>query len=171
MRKKGAKPGPAKKPAPPWAPVPVAVQIRQHQAALKAAKTRRARAAAAKKHPAAKPVAKKQVKRKLAQPGESCVLDACYAIAGCRPDLDSEDGLFIPDALEALAILGLISGFAPADVPETYVSGLILGVDLPGPHAVLTTPGGWWSWGELYDPDQFPDAVIEEAWEVTWPPR
>ena len=46
---------------------------------------------------------------------------------------------------------------------------LILGVDLPGPHAVLATADGWRSWGELYDPAAFPDAVIEEAWEVTWP--
>ena len=123
--------------------------------------------------PAHKPaVRKKPARRKLAAPGESCVLDACYAIAGCRPDLDSEDGLFIPDALEVLAALGLITGPAPADLDsDLYRSGLILGVDLPGPHAVLTTPGGWWSWGELYDPAQFPDAVIEEAWEITWPPR
>lgn len=46
---------------------------------------------------------------------------------------------------------------------------LILGVDLPGAHAVLATPGGWWSWGDLWCPCEFPDAVIEEAWVVTWP--
>lgn len=47
-------------------------------------------------------------------------------------------------------------------------NGLILGVDLPGPHAVLATPDGWWSWGELHCPCEFPDAVIEEAWAVSW---
>lgn len=57
---------------------------------------------------------------------------------------------------------------ADQDVEDTG-HGLILGLDLPeGPHAVLATDGGWWSWGELYDPAQFPGAVIEEAWAVTW---
>jgi hypothetical protein len=46
---------------------------------------------------------------------------------------------------------------------------LILQVDLPGPHAVLATPDGWWSWGELHDPSQWPDAVVEEAWAIGWP--
>lgn len=47
-------------------------------------------------------------------------------------------------------------------------SGLILGLELPGPHTVLATPEGWWSWGELLGPAEFPDAVIEEAWAVSW---
>jgi hypothetical protein len=47
-------------------------------------------------------------------------------------------------------------------------SALILGVDLPGPHTVLAAPDGWWSWGEPYDPACWPDAVIEEAWALTW---
>lgn len=42
---------------------------------------------------------------------------------------------------------------------------VILGVDIPGPHAVLATPDGWWSWGDLCDP--WP-CRIEEAWAVTW---
>ena len=46
---------------------------------------------------------------------------------------------------------------------------LILGLDLPGPHTVLADLGYWWSWGELYDPAGWPDAVVEEAWSVTWP--
>jgi hypothetical protein len=47
---------------------------------------------------------------------------------------------------------------------------LILGLDLPeAPHTVLATPDGWWSWGEPYCPRcEFPDAVIEEAWAVSW---
>jgi len=128
-----------------------------------------------------KPAPKKKPKpRRLAAPGENCVLDACYALTGCRPDLDGEDGVLIPDALEMLAALGLITGFeevmpcdpewllAVSDGPRATRAGLILGVDLPGPHAVLAVPGGWHSWGELYDPAAFPDAVIEEAWAVTW---
>lgn len=47
-------------------------------------------------------------------------------------------------------------------------TGLILGLDLPGQHTVLATPEGWWSWGELWCPCEFPDAVIEEAWAVSW---
>ena len=45
---------------------------------------------------------------------------------------------------------------------------LIIGADLPGPHAVLAEPGRWWSWGERYDPSAFPGAVIEECWAVSW---
>lgn len=48
---------------------------------------------------------------------------------------------------------------------------LILGLDLPWgePHAVTYDPrdGTWWSWGEPYGPEDFPGAVIEEAWAVT----
>lgn len=51
---------------------------------------------------------------------------------------------------------------------EGLIHGLILGVDLPGPHTVLATAQGWWSWGELWCPCEFPDAVIEAAWAVTW---
>ena len=48
------------------------------------------------------------------------------------------------------------------------VHALILGLELPGPHAVLATADGWWSWGELHDPAEWPDAVAEEAWAVSW---
>ncbi|HEX8007635.1 MAG TPA: hypothetical protein VF482_14550, partial [Trebonia sp.] len=97
-----------------------------------------------------------------------------------------EDGATIAQALGAAARFGLAGGrpasFEMYDEKQGSVhSGaacrarlgdeagyLILGVDLPGPHAVLATPDGWWSWGALYDPASWPDAVIEEAWEVTW---
>jgi alpha-tubulin suppressor-like RCC1 family protein len=44
---------------------------------------------------------------------------------------------------------------------------LIIGLELPGgPHAVtLGRDGTVWSWGE---PWEFPDAVVEEVWAVTW---
>jgi hypothetical protein len=45
---------------------------------------------------------------------------------------------------------------------------LILGVSLPEPHAVAVGPDGtWWSWGEPFDPDDWPDLVVEEAWAVS----
>lgn len=52
---------------------------------------------------------------------------------------------------------------------HAHAASLILGLELPGPHAVCQQDGQWWTWGEPYDPDCFPDAVIEEAWAVTWP--
>lgn len=46
---------------------------------------------------------------------------------------------------------------------------LILGAELPGPHALAVDErGGWWSWGRRWDPSAFPAAVLEEAWAVTW---
>jgi hypothetical protein len=45
---------------------------------------------------------------------------------------------------------------------------LVLGLDLPSAHAVYATPDGWWSWGQLWQPADFPDATIEEAWTVNW---
>lgn len=50
-------------------------------------------------------------------------------------------------------------------VDRPSVHALILGVDVPGPHAVLATADGWWSWGKLYDP--WP-CRVEEAWAVSW---
>lgn len=63
----------------------------------------------------------------------------------------------------------LVSAQELGDALLGHGGSLILGVDLPGPHTVLATPEGWWSWGELHCPwCDFPDAVIEEAWEVSW---
>ncbi len=46
---------------------------------------------------------------------------------------------------------------------------VLLGLELPaGPHAVLDDGRFWWSWGQPYNPADFPSAVIEEAWAVTW---
>jgi len=57
----------------------------------------------------------------------------------------------------------------PADTASASLgTSLILGVELPGPHAVLATPDGWWSWGEPFDPSEWPGMVIEEAWAVEW---
>jgi hypothetical protein len=53
----------------------------------------------------------------------------------------------------------------PGIVVTGRVYGVILGIDLPGPHAVLSAPEGWWSWGELTEPWT---ATVEEAWAVSW---
>jgi hypothetical protein len=88
---------------------------------------------------------------------------------------DDEAGVPVLALLEAASAAGL-AGVRPVSyspvinyLDSRYPSGVILGVDLPGPHTVLATPEGWWSWGELWCPwCEFPDAVIEEAWEVAW---
>lgn len=87
-----------------------------------------------------------------------------YGLGGVRPA--SHDQISLP--------LGQLHAAALGELDELAARGfhggsLILGVDLPGPHTVLATPDGWWSWGELWCPwCEFPDAVIEEAWEVAW---
>lgn len=53
--------------------------------------------------------------------------------------------------------------------PRLQQPSLLLGVDLPGPHAVCPAAGLWSSWGGWHDPARWPDAVIEEAWQVIWP--
>lgn len=46
---------------------------------------------------------------------------------------------------------------------------LIVGTVLPEPHAVAVAPDGtWWSWGEPFNPADWPDLVVEEAWAVSW---
>ena len=89
-----------------------------------------------------------------------------FGFGGVRRD-DAEDGLpFVPAGQrDRLVVVGV-------EVIDDVVypgHSLILGVDLPGPHTVLATPEGWWSWGELFCPwCDFPDAVVEEAWAVSW---
>ena len=43
---------------------------------------------------------------------------------------------------------------------------LILGVALPEPHAIAVTGGTWWSWGEPFNPAEWPELVVEEAWTL-----
>lgn len=98
---------------------------------------------------------------------DDAVLDLFRAAGG-----DEDAGLPILATLEAAAGYGL-AGFRPRFEPVPLTADirrpLLLGLELPGPHAVVATPDGWWSWGELYCPwCEWPDAVIEEAWAVTW---
>jgi hypothetical protein len=174
-----AKRGPAKpaagKATPKAKPVSAKVKAARHTAALKAAKTRAKNAKA--KHP----------RRQLALgEGVACcsaeALAASLRLAGrAVSDKDvlalyehTADG---PDAgasiwatLEAAGEFGLAGirpvSFALVDLDDP--TAVILGLSLPAPHAVLAQPGAWWSWGEPYDPAMWPDAVIEEAWTVTW---
>jgi len=74
-------------------------------------------------------------------------------------------GADIGDTLDAAARRGL-AGARPVFEPDEY--GVILGVDLPGPHTVLDDGTGWWSWGQHWPYGSFPEAVIEEAWSVSW---
>lgn len=155
------------------------VQHQRHMAAVKAAKTRAANAKAAHKKPS-KP-------RQLALGGgvACCSAEALAAslrltghavepadvLALYRCTADCPDaGAPIVAVLEAAAESGLAGArpvsFAPVDIDDP--AAVILGLALPAPHAVTATPDGWWSWGELYSAADFPGAVIEEAWAVTW---
>ena len=88
---------------------------------------------------------------------------------------DPDAGASIVATLEAAWRFGL-GGVRPAwymeaatgELLSLSTAPLILGLELPGPHAVLATPDGWWSWGELHDPAEWPDAVVESAWAVAW---
>jgi hypothetical protein len=107
-----------------------------------------------------------------------------FGLAGVRPlafrriSLDeiggmADDGSAPGVALPSLAGrlhcgLGLDLPEAPHAVTATP-GALLYGLDLPeAPHAVTLDPSGAvWSWGALYE--MTAEAVIEEAWSVTWP--
>jgi hypothetical protein len=94
---------------------------------------------------------------------------AIAKLEGC--DLTSRDHLpHLGDAqAEACGDFGDLQQSSGGGFHGVQRTNLILGVELPGAHTVLAAEGYWWSWGDLYDPAGFPDAVIEEAWAVTWP--
>ena len=87
-------------------------------------------------------------------------------------------GMPIAEMLAAVSEVGLAGvrpvSFEPVDLADPWrlldegLRSIILGVDLPGPHAVCDDGRWWWSWGEPYCVTAFPDAVIREAWAVTW---
>lgn len=83
---------------------------------------------------------------------------------------DPEWGVTIQAAISAAGEHGLAGvRLAAAEMVE-WQSGncVVLGLALPAPHAVCATDSGWYTWGSLADPQEFHDAVIEEAWNVTW---
>ena len=56
---------------------------------------------------------------------------------------------------------------AVASEAAQHPHGLILGLQLEEPHAVAVTPDGrWWSWGEPFNPGDWPELIIDEAWAV-----
>jgi hypothetical protein len=84
---------------------------------------------------------------------------------------DPEAGASILATLKAASEYG-VAGVRPdwfGAVPLETPGPVILGAELPGSHALLAEPRGWWSWGDLHDPACWPDAVTEEAWAVRWP--
>ena len=166
------------------APAPPAVQRARAAAGRKGAATRKHNAALAAKH------------RGLAL-GEAVACCSAEALAASlrltgrrvtdrdvlalyeRTADSPDEGASISETLQAAAEYGL-AGARPAQIQalglnlefgrELFKFPCILGVELPGPHAVLDAAGWWWSWGEPYDPAAFPGAVIEEAWAVRWVP-
>lgn len=157
--------------------------------AKKKATTAKHPAAKAKGHTAHKTKAKTTTKRALAL-GDELACCAAEAVAASLRELgiyvgdeavlelfqasrgDPDQGVMIADVLQTASQRGLL-GWRPSrwtwiNPAEELTDTVILGLDLPGSHAVLATPKGWWSWGELYRPGEFPHAVIEEAWAVSW---
>jgi hypothetical protein len=96
----------------------------------------------------------------------AAALDAAslHGLAGFRPSgrrfHPAADSIGLPVVDEQAAAPGHLDDFLAG-----HAHALILGVDVPGPHAVLATADGWWSWGELWSP--WP-CRIEEAWAVSW---
>lgn len=101
----------------------------------------------------------------------AAALDAAgdYGLAGFRPewtrvipcqDAHLADGVLLPVGEDEAVLLGRLD-----ETLAGPVHGLILRIDAPGPHAVLATADGWWSWGELYDPWA---CRVDQAWAVSW---
>jgi hypothetical protein len=90
--------------------------------------------------------------------GQALAAAALFGLAGTAPTCRPVQQPRTEALLARARIPGDLADFAPGHA-------LILGIDAPGPHCVLATPRGWWSWGELHDP--WP-ARIEEAWAVGW---
>ena len=192
------KPAAKKAKPPAWKPVSVATQRARHAAAVKTWKpvpvaVQRAKHAAAVKATSKKPSKAKTVRKLALGEGVACcaaeAVAASLRLAG-RPVTDADvlalyrhtagdpdAGATILATLEAAAEYGLAGvpagstlrpGGLSSDCELRRMSGVLLGLELPGPHAVLDDGVAWWSWGEPYDPAAWPDAVIEEAWTVTW---
>lgn len=101
-----------------------------------------------------------------ARAGDDDVL-RLYESVAASPD----QGATLTATLLAVSASGL-AGHLPVrvrPVPVWSPEAVLLGVELPGSHAVCVGPdGAWWSWGEPFDPATWPDAVVEEAWALSW---
>jgi len=89
-----------------------------------------------------------------------------YGLGGARPVLFARRDFDLVDALTCGNVIRDSRNSRSAARP----AGLLVAAELPeGPHAVTVAPDGtWWSWGEPYSPADFPGAVIDQAWAVTW---
>lgn len=91
-----------------------------------------------------------------------------HGLAGMRPQFERLAGVGVHPADHPALPFAQDEG-VPVGPFEDFLAGdlhnLILHVNVPGPHAVLATRDGWWSWGELYSP--WP-ARVSEAWAVSW---
>jgi hypothetical protein len=181
-----AKPA-AKKPA----HVSAKVKQARHATAVKAAKTRAANARKAKAHPrrqlalgsAVACCSAEALAASLRLAGHA-VTDADVLALYWHTARDEHAGASIVATLEAAGEFGLAGvrpvwfGIAEAPATGRLLSdnsppagaplGLILGLSLPGPHAVLDTGTDWMTWGERWPAWAFPGAVIEEAWMIQW---
>jgi hypothetical protein len=108
---------------------------------------------------------------------------ALFGLAGYRPRLVADEfagKLALGDLGDNLAVVPVSNRVGPylgrvnaaqlqslTDFADGLddIHGLILRIDVPGPHAVLATQAGWWSWGELYSPWR---CNVSEAWAVSW---
>lgn len=105
---------------------------------------------------------------------ETLAAAAEFGLAGCAPEswrqIPGERDEAGRAAQYSLCGARCDEGAARGDAPFPVAHGLILGVDLPGPHTVTVAPDGeWLSWGESWPRSKFRTAVIEEAWAITWP--
>jgi hypothetical protein len=102
--------------------------------------------------------------------GEALAAAALFGLAGCRlvaADLveDLESALCGAGSFENVLRRPAMLFDPPGDLFASDFHGLILRIDVPGPHAVLATADGWWSWGELYSPWR---CNVSAAWAVSW---
>jgi hypothetical protein len=92
---------------------------------------------------------------------DCCVAEA-LAVFGIP--FEQDEPVFIADALTAS--YPVFTERSPLDLLSP-AAGLILGVALPEPHAVAVDLNGiWWSWGEPFNPAEWPELVIEEVWAL-----
>jgi hypothetical protein len=192
-RGKAAHAKPAAKKSPPKPKVSAKITAQRHATALKAAKTRAANAKKAGAHPrrqlalgdgvaccSAEALAASL--RLAGWPVTDADVLALYRLTA----RDDDAGASILATLEAAAEYGL-AGWRPVfeevmpygpehcwcstesgQLHRVTRAGLVYGVDLPGPHAVLDTGSEWITWGQAWPARAFPDAVIEEAWTIEW---
>jgi hypothetical protein len=171
-----------KAPAKP-AHVPAKVKQARHAAAVKASKTRAANAKKAKAHPRRQLALGSAVACCSAEALAASLRLAGHAVSDAdvlalywHTARDEHAGASILATLEAAGEFG-IAGIRPVtwglyeagDFIPDFMPGVIIGLALPAPHAVLDTGSEWITWGEPWPVSAFPDVVTEEAWEVTWP--